>query len=117
MSAQPVHAPISYLQPVGADDFVDSGHLQRELATERSANKALLGALGDLEKRLAAERSRAAKMEGANTVLAARFAEAEELASSERDQVKRLWLELSDTRQVLANEYSKPLWRKALSRF
>lgn len=90
--------------------------LSRELNTERSASRAVLAALKDLDATLTAERCK---------LLSAQAENAELTITVERQGVElqhqrvlnfSLHSDLQDVRTALQRERMKPLWRRVLSR-
>jgi hypothetical protein len=71
------------------------GALRMQLETERSAGKALVATLNEVETRLAEEREKAA---------------------FQRDQNSQLWGEIECVNNELSMELAKPAWRRLLGR-
>jgi chromosome segregation ATPase len=73
----------------------EASALRMQLETERSAGKALVAALTELEARLASEREKVA---------------------FQRDQNSQLWGEIECVNNELSMELAKPAWRRLLGR-
>jgi hypothetical protein len=71
------------------------GALRMQLETERSAGKAMVAALTELEARLATER---------------------EKVGFQRDQNSQLWGEIECVNNELSMELAKPAWRRLIGR-
>jgi hypothetical protein len=107
MSAEPTTPDLSFLEavppltslPADAGELdalrTEVGALRMQLETERSAGKALVAALGELESRLAQEREKAA---------------------FQRDQNAQLWGEIECVNNELSMELAKPAWRRLIGR-
>jgi hypothetical protein len=107
MSAEPTTPDLSFLEAVPPLSSLpaDSGELEAlraevgalrmQLETERSAGKAMVAALSEMEERLAAER---------------------EKTQFQRDQNAQLWGEIECVNNELSLELAKPAWRRLLGR-
>jgi hypothetical protein len=111
MSADPAHSPstpdLSFLEavpplpslPAEPGELealrVEVGALRMQLETERSAGKALVAALNEVEERLARER---------------------EAMAFQRDQNAQLWGEIECVNNELSMELAKPGWRRLVGR-
>lgn len=123
MSAQPSHAPVTYLEPVPRaprPDSIASDEALTELAlaldTQRSANKAMLEAVKGLDSMLAVERGLNGELSETTVQMEAQLAE---YASAVTEQVadnKRLWCQVRLAEHRLDEELNKPAWRRLLRR-
>jgi hypothetical protein len=107
MSAEPSTPDLSLLEAVpsltslpadaaGLDALrAEVGALRMQLETERSAGKAVVAALSELESQLATEREKAA---------------------FQRDQNAQLWGEIECVNNELSMELAKPAWRRLIGR-
>lgn len=121
MSANPVQASVTYLEPIATrveEDLADAAvlGLTRQLDTQRSANKALLAAVHQLDCRLCEQRRlvvdlEAQKLEG-EAVLATTAAE---LAEEKRAN-QRLYCDRALAEHQHQQELDKPGWRRLLRR-
>lgn len=126
MSANPVFnepAVVSLAPAIPADlqsiDYPDPeiGRLRSQLTTERSAGKALIGAITELEGRLATERSNVEQL-GAQLIEAEAVAsKARAEADTRRDDNTALWGEINLLNGALSDAYARPLWKRLLGRY
>ena len=123
MSAQPSHAPVTYLEPVPSaprHDSIASDEALTELAlalsTERSANKAMLEAVKGLDGMLVEQRELNRELADKTLRMEAQLVE---YASAVTEQVadnKRLWCDVRLAEHRLEEELDKPAWRRLLRR-
>jgi len=116
MSAEPTHAPVTYLEPVPSPPRPERAtndealtELALALDTQRSANKAMVAAVKGLDGMLVSEREKNAHLE----------AQIAEYATAVTEQVaenKRLWCEVRLAEHRLEEELDKPGWRRLLRR-
>lgn len=124
MSAQPTHAPVSYLEPVpsisehAAPDARDEALTELALAldTQRSANKAMLEAVKGLDQVVVQHRKRAEELERQNQGLEAQLVEYAAAVTQQVAENKRLWCEVRLAEHRLEEELDKPTWRRLLRR-
>lgn len=118
MSAQPITSDVVHLNLPRRDDPRDVAlvDLSRELATARSASKAVLAALKALEGNLRAERDKVSVLEDAAVELQSMFNEKVTELEGQRATTHRIFIELEETRAILADERNKPAWRRLLRR-
>ena len=123
MSAIPSHAPVTYLEavpsgPLPAPSAGDEALTELALAldTQRSANRAMLEAVKELDRKLASQRELNGELTDKARYLEAQMAE---YAAAVTDQVadnKRLGRQLRLSEDRLVAELGKPAWRRLLGR-
>ena len=121
MSAEPIHAPVTYLPvpPAPPPGDVRDGALTElalALDTERTANKAMLAAVKDLDRMLAEQRDENGQLTERNAQLEAQLVEYAEAVTRQVADNKRLWCEVRLAEHRLEEELDKPLWRRVLRR-
>ncbi len=101
MSAEPTHAPVSYLEPVPSPPRpaqVTNDEALTELAlaldTQRSANKAMVEAVKGMDGMLGEQRELNAELTQRNEQLEAQMAEYAEAVTRQVADNKRLWCEV-----------------------
>ena len=124
MAAEPSHAPVTYLEPVPnlspspGPDSRDQALTELALAldTQRSANKAMIGAVKELDRMLGEQRQLAAQAQERNQLLEAQLVEYASAVTEQVSENKRLWCEVRLAEHRLEEELDKPAWRRLLRR-
>lgn len=111
MSAQPTHAPVTYLEPVPSapqPEPVSSDEALTELAlaldTQRSANKAMVGAVKGLDRMLAEQRELNGELAHKTLELEAQLAEYAAAVTEQVSENKRLWCDVRVAEHRLQQE-------------
>lgn len=125
MSANPAFEdpPIVSLAPavpvgVGAIEAPDPqiSRLQGQLATERSAGTALIGAIMELERRLVAERARAERLVPELAAAGAALDAARTEIEQRRHESGALWGQISLLNGAVSDAYNRPLLKRLFGR-
>jgi predicted nucleic acid-binding Zn-ribbon protein len=114
MAVQPAPAPVLTLTPTPVVDDYES--LVRELETERSAGKALIAAVTELELRLTSVRETVASQAEELESLRERLSWEEREAARQRKIAVQQMGDLQKVRMALREELDKPLWRRVMKR-
>ena len=124
MAAEPSHAPVTYLEPVPnlspptAPDSRDQALTELALAldTQRSANKAMVGAVKELDRMLGEQRQQASQAMERSQQLEAQLVEYAAAVSEQVSENKRLWCEVRLAEHRLEEWLDKPAWRRLMRR-
>jgi hypothetical protein len=123
MSAEPMHAPVAYLEPVPspprpAQATNDEALTELALAldTQRSANRAMIQAVKGMDGMLGEQRELNAELTHRNEHLEAQIAEYAEAVTRQVADNKRLWCEVRLAEHRLEEWLDKPAWRRLMRR-
>ena len=123
MSAEPTHAPVTYLEsvpspPRPAQATTDQALTELALAldTERSANKAMVEAVKGMDRMLAEQRQVNAELTAKAEQMESQLAEYATAVTQQVADNKRLWCEVRLAEHRLEEELDKPGWRRLLRR-
>ncbi|HEX5910690.1 MAG TPA: hypothetical protein VFY44_09370 [Thermoleophilaceae bacterium] len=123
MSAEPTHAPVTYLEPVFSPPRpaqVTSDEALTELAlaldTQRSANKAMVEAVKGMDRMLGDQRELNADLARRNEQLEAQMAEYAEAVTRQVADNNKLWCDLRVAEHRLEEWLDKPAWRRLMRR-
>ena len=125
MSAHPLrHADTSPAEPPGVAYLESSGanrptghieELRREIATERSAGKAVLVTVLEMEGRLEAEREKGKALLATVRDLSREVEQERRAVAQQRLENQRLWGDIQDL-ELAVRAAERPRWRKLLRR-
>lgn len=122
MAAEPSHAPVTYLEPLRSatpePDKRDQALTELALAldVQRSANKAMVGAVKDLDRLLGEQRKATAELAERNGALEAQLTEYASAVTEQVSENKRLWCEVRLAEHRLEEWLDKPAWRRLMRR-